>query len=118
MASETFAFNILNTNLDKEGMSHNDKVYWLRSEYERDQLRNRLRERPDDERGLVNSFCDLDTIDDYKTGLRASLIVGSIIADSLGTWAKTCCRDTNPHDKIIQPIARRLKTDFIVHQAG
>ena len=78
MASETFAFNILKTNLDKDSMSPNDRVYWLRSEYERDQLRKRLRERPDDERGLVNSYCDLDTLGDYRTGLRASLIVGSI----------------------------------------
>ena len=37
MASETFAFNILKTNLDKEGMNPDDKVYWLRSEFERDE---------------------------------------------------------------------------------
>ena len=78
MAAETFAFNILKVNLQKEALSKKDKIYWLRSEFGRGQPGKRLRENPNAAINIKDPICDLDDISNHKKQLRRSLIIGSI----------------------------------------
>lgn len=74
MAGETFAYNILNENLqlianDKKTAS---KVKWIRSKYAKDNLSMRLRENPFSAR--EGKFSDIESIDDLK----GKLLIGDI----------------------------------------
>lgn len=79
MASETFAYNHLNTDLSLE-MGSCDKVMWISSQYRRDELTKRLRENPLQATGLTEAhFSDLLQNPLSSKHLRRSLLVGSII---------------------------------------
>ena len=77
MASETFAYNHLGADLESEkGV---DRVYWISSKYDRNEIKARLRENPSDASGLEEGhFSDLqdDALD--TESLRRGLLVGSI----------------------------------------
>lgn len=79
MAGETFAYNHLGLNLDKNGVRDGDRVYWISSEYSRDKTAARLNENPYVAAGLQNRKSDLTEIEDYSTKLRGSLLIGSIL---------------------------------------
>lgn len=85
MAGETFAYNLLNEDLDdlvnKKELT--EKVLWIKSRYERSNLKSRLRENPFEAKG--GSFSDLDGIADLKE----KLLIGDI--DELLKWL-----DENP----------------------
>lgn len=87
MAGETFAYNLLNEDLDrlsKEGKP-STKVKWIKSQYSLDDLIHRLRENPF-EAAEKGKFEDLNTIDDIK----GKLLIGDI--DNLLDFF-----DMNPH---------------------
>ena len=69
MASESFAFNHLN--VDLENNKNIDKIFWVSSSYPRSKLTNRLRENPNDAIGLKeNQFSDLLEIRPTKKQLQ------------------------------------------------
>nr|WP_321353770.1 DNA (cytosine-5-)-methyltransferase [uncultured Draconibacterium sp.] len=74
MASETFAFNILGEDLQCKADSKEiaEKVLWIKSKYERNNLKDRLRENPFDVKDA--EFSDLDEHVDLKD----KLLVGNI----------------------------------------
>lgn len=78
MASETFAYNHLNTDLGAE--EDTEKVFWVSSQYPRDCIQDRLRENPYEAAGL-QSHHHSDLIKSKPTveQLRRSLLVGSIV---------------------------------------
>ncbi|MDC1529655.1 DNA cytosine methyltransferase [Gammaproteobacteria bacterium] len=76
MASETFAFNLLGTDLDK---GEKEKVYWISSDYKRDNIYPRLRENPQQAAGVDNKESDLLSKALTNNELRRCLLVGSII---------------------------------------
>jgi len=78
MASETFAFNHLNLNLADEWDPTSDKVYWIKSQFPRDKIAERLKENPY-EASSRGEFSDLgeENLDAGK--LNRSLLVGSIV---------------------------------------
>lgn len=82
MAAETFAYNILGHDLDdmarKGGLGGDVPVYWLRSGYDRSELRYRLRENPQIADKLKNPFNDIHLVDTSGT-LEGALLVGSIL---------------------------------------
>jgi DNA (cytosine-5)-methyltransferase 1 len=74
MAGETFAFNIMNEDLQyKAAQSQSaEKVKWIRSKYPKDDLRNRLRENPFTAKdGIVSDIMDINDI-------RNKLLIGDI----------------------------------------
>ncbi len=75
MASETFAFNHLNANLEEN--TKTEKVFWLSSSFKREEIKERLRENPQEACGMVGKYSDLDGIDPQE--MKGSLLVGSII---------------------------------------
>jgi len=78
MASETFAYNHLGgLNLSESSASDMSKVLWLSSQYARTDLKNRLRENPQDAVGRVGHRTS-DLIDQTDDQLKRSLLVGSI----------------------------------------
>ena len=78
MASETFAFNHLNVDLD-QGLQSDDKVFWISSEHPRSELKKRLRENPLTGSGLQkHHYSDLLTIQPSEEQLTRSLLIGSI----------------------------------------
>ena len=78
MASETFAYNHLNADL--EALDNIDKVLWISSGYKRDEIKARLRENPNDATGLEkNHHSDLIDLKPSCDQLKRSLLVGSII---------------------------------------
>ena len=76
MASETFAFNHLNANLEKGW--NIDKVLWISSQYGRCNIKDRLRENPNDAVGL-RDYSDLVDSEHDSSTLRRSLLVGSVV---------------------------------------
>ena len=77
MASETFAFNNLNANL--ESNKNIEKVFWVSSSYSRSELVKRLRENPNNAIGLSkNHHSDLLEMKPSNEQLSRSLLVGSI----------------------------------------
>lgn len=82
MAAETFAYNILGHNLAtlavKGGLRDDTSVYWLKTEYDRNELQKRLRENPQIARDSNKAFSDVHRINSAKS-LQGSLLVGSII---------------------------------------
>lgn len=78
MASETFAYNILNADLVKQ--TNIDKVLWLSSSHKRQDLAKRLRENPSAAIGLKKEhYSDLKGKRFSNEDLYRSLLVGSII---------------------------------------
>jgi len=77
MASETFAHNLLGADLETN--LNAEKVFWLSSQYSRENLDLRLRENPSLASGLKNKFSDLESVIKDDSALRRSLLVGSII---------------------------------------
>jgi DNA (cytosine-5)-methyltransferase 1 len=80
MASETFAFNLLNEDLETLANEKKlpDKTLWINSQYKKEDLKSRLRENPFEAR--KGKFSDLDK----KTDLENKLLVGDI--DELLKW--------------------------------
>lgn len=78
MASETFAYNHLNADL--EAQDDIDKVFWVSSRHKRGDIKARLREDPRDAAGLKHyHHSDLTNPAPDCEQLRRSLLVGSII---------------------------------------
>lgn len=75
MASETFAYNFLQEDLQFKALSgeNADKVKWIKSDY--DSLKPRLRENP---YSISGKFSDLKSTDDMQS-LQGSLLIGSIV---------------------------------------
>ena len=60
MASETFAFNHLDANLEEN--TKTEKVFWLSSTFKREKMKERLRENPKDAYGTIGKYSDLDEV--------------------------------------------------------
>lgn len=74
MAGETFAYNILGENLEAKSEigKKSDKTLWIKSNFEKDNLKNRLRENP-----FMTSngkYSDLTNV----TDLKGKLLIGNI----------------------------------------
>jgi DNA (cytosine-5)-methyltransferase 1 len=77
MASETFAYNILNADLNE--LKNHQKVLWISSSYERKEIALRLRENPEIASGLKShQFSDIKKNALTNEDLKRSLLVGSI----------------------------------------
>lgn len=74
MAGETFAFNILNEDLNGKALlkEEADKVKWIKSKYPKDKLTERLRENPF--LAKYGDYSDIATLDDLKN----KLLIGDI----------------------------------------
>lgn len=74
MAGETFAFNLLGEDLSKLASEnkYSQKVFWINSKFEKDDLKNRLRENPFEI--IKKKVCDINF--DFDFG--GKLIVGNI----------------------------------------
>lgn len=83
MAGETFAYNILQEDLDKIAIDKKkaSKTLWIKSTYKNDNLRKRLRENPFEAKN--GDYTDLDIV----TDLDKKLLVGDI--DQLLNWFNT-----------------------------
>lgn len=79
MAGETFAYNHLGLNLNKNGIQSDDPVYWISSQHNREQAEERLKENPVNAAGLEDRISDLDGIEKKPERLRRSLLIGSIL---------------------------------------
>jgi DNA (cytosine-5)-methyltransferase 1 len=79
MAGETFAYNHLGLNLDEDGIGDEDPVYWISSEFGRDEPEARLKENPYVAAGLKDRVSDLDGLEKHPEKLRRSLLIGSIL---------------------------------------
>lgn len=78
MASETFAYNILDADL--ENTKNIEKVLWISSSHKREDMKLRLRENPQIAIGLTSHhISDLREPTLSKENLRRSLLVGSIV---------------------------------------
>ena len=78
MASETFAYNHLNADL--ESQTEVEKVYWISSEKERTEIRARLRENPNNAIGLTSQhYSDIRGRKFSANDLDRSLLIGSIV---------------------------------------
>ena len=86
MASETFAYNLLQENLDAQSKAKNltansqFQTKWLSSRYKITELNYRLRENPKEYPSLSKGYSDVRTAEDFK----GSLIVGSVV--QLNKW--------------------------------
>jgi len=77
MASETFAYNILNADLVKQ--SNIEKVVWISSSYKREDIEKRFRENPVTATGLHKEhYSDLEGKKFSDEELDRSLLIGSI----------------------------------------
>ena len=76
MASQTFAYNHLNADLDNQ--INIDKVFWVSSVHSRDNIKARLRENPYQAIGLEDRHSDLLELQPTSDRLKRSLLVGSI----------------------------------------
>lgn len=79
MAGETFAYNHLGLDLEKDGIRDGDPVYWISSEYSRDQSESRLKENPYNAAGLKDRKSDLIGLEQNPEKIRGSLLIGSIL---------------------------------------
>ena len=78
MASETFAYNILNADL--ENKKNIEKVFWISSSHNREDMALRLRENPQIATGLQSHhISDLREASLSQENLRRSLLVGSLV---------------------------------------
>ncbi|HVX26880.1 MAG TPA: DNA cytosine methyltransferase [Parafilimonas sp.] len=80
MASETFAYNLLNEDLNKLSTENkiSQKTLWIKSNFPKEQLKDRLRENPFE--AVKGVYTDLEA----TTELENKLLVGDV--DSLLTW--------------------------------
>lgn len=79
MASETFAYNILNEDFEHIAQSSNfelKKALWISSQYPKEELNRRLRENPQQYPDLKEGYSDLPT---KLKELEGKLLIGSII---------------------------------------
>ncbi|MFQ3324096.1 MAG: DNA (cytosine-5)-methyltransferase 1 [Pseudomonadales bacterium] len=76
MASETFAYNHLNADLEK--LENIEKVFWVSSQYDRNNISKRLRENPMEATGL-SKHSDIDGFNPTDNELNRGLLVGSIV---------------------------------------
>jgi DNA (cytosine-5)-methyltransferase 1 len=99
MASETFALNLLGEDLlaMAEKKIASKKVLWIKSQYKRNNLRERLRENPFE--FSKGKYCDIDSRTDFK----GKLIIGNI-DDFLTTLTK---------DKALLGKIRNLNIDLL-----
>lgn len=74
MAGETFAYNILNEDLEKKSETKEKakKSLWIKSNFPSDNLKDRLRENPFNTQNAI--YSDLDK----KTNLNGKLVIGNI----------------------------------------
>lgn len=79
MAGETFAYNHLGLNLDKNGIRDDDPIYWISSEHGRSESAARLKENPYSASGLTDRESDLLGLEKHPSKLRRSLLIGSIL---------------------------------------
>lgn len=78
MASETFAYNILNADFEKK--TNLNKIHWISSSYQKSDLASRLRENPELASGLKSDqYSDLKTDTLSTQDLTRSLLVGNIV---------------------------------------
>lgn len=78
MAAETYAYNLLNVDLVKD--SDAEKVYWLSSNYKREDIFKRLRENPQTAIGMKKEhFSDIKNNKLSNAELNKSLLVGSVV---------------------------------------
>jgi DNA (cytosine-5)-methyltransferase 1 len=78
MASETFAYNILDADL--ENNKNIEKVFWISSSHNREDMALRLRENPQIATGLQpHHISDLREASLSQENLRRSLLVGSLV---------------------------------------
>lgn len=78
MAAETFAYNHLNSDLDRH--ENVDKNFWVSSAFSRSDIKARLRENPNSAAGLdKHHHSDLIEMKPSNDQLRRSLLIGSII---------------------------------------
>ena len=78
MASETFAYNILNADFEKK--TNLDKIHWISSNHQKSDLASRLRENPEVACGLKSDqYSDLKTDTLSTQDLKRSLLVGNIV---------------------------------------
>lgn len=79
MAGETFAYNHLGLDLEKDGIKTNDPIYWISSEHPRTDSVARLKENPYIAAGLKDRESDLSGLENHPDRLRRSLLIGSIL---------------------------------------
>lgn len=79
MAGETFAYNHLGLNLDKNGIQSDDPIFWISSQHTRGEAEARLKENPYIAAGLKDRISDLDGLEKKPERLRRSLLIGSIL---------------------------------------
>jgi DNA (cytosine-5)-methyltransferase 1 len=74
MAAETFAYNILNEDLNDKAEKEliSDKALWIKSDFKKNDLKNRLRENPFSTK--KGRFSDLNN----KSNLKEKLLIGNI----------------------------------------
>lgn len=82
MAAETYAYNILKTDLrdPNSAREHRDKVLWLRSQYARFEMSKRLDENPLIASVFEDHICDLEALPDLDALHSGSMVIGSIVA--------------------------------------
>jgi len=77
MASETFAYNHLNSDIANE--KNLNKIFWISSQFEKDNIKLRLRENPATASGLKpNHHSDLLNLQPGNDALTRSLLIGNI----------------------------------------
>lgn len=77
MASETFAYNHLNVDLESD--ADPKKIYWISSQHDRGSIKKRLRENPLGAIGLKGKKSDLLELKPKPKDLERSLLIGSIV---------------------------------------
>ena len=82
MAAETYAYNILKTDLrdPNSARANRDKVLWLRSQYARFEMSKRLDENPLIASVFEDYICDLEALPDLDPLCSGSMVIGSIVA--------------------------------------
>ena len=80
MAAQTFAFNILKEDLEKEPRAKSHAL-WIASQYSREQMAKRLREDP---RSYPEDLSVNTDLTDYGSNLKGSLVIGNVL--SLNQW--------------------------------
>lgn len=81
MAAETYAYNILKTDLrnPNSARQNRDNVLWLRSQYPRFELAKRLEENPLIASVFEDNICDLEALPDLDPLCSGSMVIGSIV---------------------------------------
>ena len=82
MAAETYAYNLLGTDLRDPNYAQEkrDKILWLRSQYPKFEVLKRLDENPLIASAIDDYICDLEALPNLDALSSGSMIVGSIVA--------------------------------------